>query len=82
MLDAHTWWKLGERYGRETVRDLVAHAGEHGACWVEEPVEPDDHEGYVDLAAGARRRSRYWDNGRVPTNYRDTTVIMWTVRFR
>ena len=51
MLDAHTWWKLGERYGRETVRDLVAHAGEHGACWVEEPVEPDDHEGYVDLAA-------------------------------
>ena len=50
MLDVHTWWKLGEAYGRETVRDLVAHAGEHGAYWVEEPVEPDDHEGYVELA--------------------------------
>jgi len=50
MLDVHTWWKLGEDYGREAVRDLVAHAGEHGAYWVEEPVEPDDHEGYVDLA--------------------------------
>jgi len=50
MLDVHTWWKLGEAYGRETVRDLVAHAGEHDAYWVEEPVEPDDHEGYVDLA--------------------------------
>jgi len=51
MLDVHTWWKLGESYGRDTVRDLVAHAGEQGAYWVEEPVEPDDHEGYVDLAA-------------------------------
>jgi len=51
MLDVHTWWKLGESYGRDTVRDLVAHAGEQDAYWVEEPVEPDDHEGYVDLAA-------------------------------
>jgi L-rhamnonate dehydratase len=50
MLDVHTWWKLGEAYGRETVRELVAHAGERGAYWVEEPVEPDDHEGYVELA--------------------------------
>jgi len=50
MLDAHTWWKLGDHYGRETVEDLVTHAGERGAYWVEEPVEPDDHEGYVDLA--------------------------------
>jgi len=50
MLDCHTWWKLGESYGRETVRDLVAHADAHGAYWVEEPVEPDDREGYVDLA--------------------------------
>jgi L-alanine-DL-glutamate epimerase-like enolase superfamily enzyme len=50
MPDSHTWWKLGESYGRETVRELVAHADEHGAYWVEEPVEPDDHEGYVELA--------------------------------
>lgn len=50
MLDAHTWWKLGESYGRDTVRDLIEHADEHGAYWIEEPVEPDDHEGYVELA--------------------------------
>ncbi|WP_459191478.1 mandelate racemase/muconate lactonizing enzyme family protein [Halosimplex sp. J119] len=51
MLDTHTWWKLGEAYGRETVRELVEYAGEQGAYWVEEPVEPDDYEGYVELAA-------------------------------
>jgi L-alanine-DL-glutamate epimerase-like enolase superfamily enzyme len=50
MLDTHTWWKLGESYGRETVRDLVAHAGEAGVYWVEEPVEPDDYGGYRALA--------------------------------
>jgi len=50
MLDSHTWWKLGESYGRDTVRNLIEHAHEHGAYWVEEPVEPDDYEGYLDLA--------------------------------
>jgi L-alanine-DL-glutamate epimerase-like enolase superfamily enzyme len=50
MLDVHTWWKLEEAYGRETVRELVEHADDHGAYWIEEPVEPDDYEGYVDLA--------------------------------
>ncbi|MFB6173311.1 MAG: mandelate racemase/muconate lactonizing enzyme family protein [Halobacteriales archaeon] len=50
MLDAHTWWKLPEPYGRETVVDVIEHAGEHDAYWVEEPVGPDDYEGYRDLA--------------------------------
>jgi len=50
MLDTHTWWKLGEAYGRDTVRELIEHADAHGAYWVEEPVEPDDYEGYVELA--------------------------------
>lgn len=50
MLDVHTWWKLGESYGRDTVRELIEHATEHGAFWVEEPVEPDDRAGYVELA--------------------------------
>ncbi|NUB93604.1 mandelate racemase/muconate lactonizing enzyme family protein [Haloterrigena sp. SYSU A121-1] len=50
MLDVHTWWKLGEAYGRETVRELVAHAADRDAYWIEEPVEPDDHAGYVELA--------------------------------
>lgn len=50
MLDVHTWWKLGESYGRDTVRALVEHAADRGAYWIEEPVEPDDHAGYVELS--------------------------------
>ncbi|ELY97722.1 mandelate racemase/muconate lactonizing enzyme family protein [Natrialba aegyptia] len=50
MLDTHTWWKLGNGYGRDTVRELVDHAAEQGAYWIEEPVEPADHDGYVELA--------------------------------
>lgn len=50
MLDSHTWWKLREGYDRKTVRELVTHAADHGAYWVEEPVEPDDYEGYVEVA--------------------------------
>ncbi|WP_144926326.1 mandelate racemase/muconate lactonizing enzyme family protein [Halorubrum salsamenti] len=50
MLDAHTWWKLREGYGRETVQSLVEHAGEHDAYWVEEPVSPDEYNEYTELA--------------------------------
>ncbi|WP_435366121.1 mandelate racemase/muconate lactonizing enzyme family protein [Haloarchaeobius sp. DYHT-AS-18] len=50
MLDVHTWWKLRDAYGDDVVRDLVEYAGEQGAYWVEEPVAPDDHDGYVSLA--------------------------------
>lgn len=50
MLDVHTWWKLGEAYGEDVVRDLVEHAADSGAYWVEEPVEPTDREGYRRLA--------------------------------
>lgn len=50
MLDVHTWWKLRSSYGADTVRDLVEHATDVGAFWIEEPVEPDDHQGYIALA--------------------------------
>ncbi len=50
MLDVHTWWKLRRSYGNDVVRDLVEYATEAGAYWIEEPVEPDDHEGYARLA--------------------------------
>lgn len=30
ILDAHTWWKLGEAYGEDTVRDIVSHADDQG----------------------------------------------------
>ena len=51
MLDAHTWWKLGERsYGPERTRHLLAEIAAFDPCWVEEPVEPDDYDGYRRLA--------------------------------
>lgn len=50
MLDAHTWWKLKEPYGDDVVADIVTYAAEKGAYWIEEPVEPDDYDGYRRLA--------------------------------
>ncbi|QLG61752.1 mandelate racemase/muconate lactonizing enzyme family protein [Halorarum salinum] len=50
MLDAHTWWKLEDAYGADEVAEIVAYADERGAYWVEEPVAPDDYDGYRRLA--------------------------------
>ena len=51
MVDAHTWWKTGgDVYDTEAVCELVAHADDNGAFWIEEPVAPDNHEAYVSLA--------------------------------
>lgn len=52
MVDAHTWWKLGERsYSFEQVVDLLEDFAPFDPYWVEEPVEPGDHEAYARLAA-------------------------------
>lgn len=51
MLDSHTWWKLEDDYSDDTVDDIVAYADENGAYWIEEPVGPDDYEGYKRLAS-------------------------------
>ena len=50
MLDAHTWWKLRDSYGDDEVDNVVSHAADRGAYWVEEPVAPDDYDGYRRLA--------------------------------
>ena len=51
MIDAHTWWKLGDRsYASETVRELADGFSDHGVYWLEEPVPPADHAGYRALA--------------------------------
>jgi len=50
MLDAHTWWKLEDPYPEGTVDAIVQHAADRGAYWVEEPVAPDDYDGYRRLA--------------------------------
>lgn len=50
MLDAHTWWKLKDSYGDDVVDEIVTYAADKGAYWIEEPVEPDDYDGYRRLA--------------------------------
>lgn len=50
MVDAHTWWKMGDRsYTPEQVRDLTAKFQEYDVYWVEEPVEPEAHSEYRQL---------------------------------
>lgn len=54
MVDAHTWWRMGDRsYGLEVITELVEAMGAHQPTWLEEPLPPDDHEAYREL----RRRS-------------------------
>ncbi|WP_458187041.1 mandelate racemase/muconate lactonizing enzyme family protein [Haladaptatus sp. NG-WS-4] len=51
MVDAHTWWKLGENsYDFEEVVELLDAFEGHGLYWVEEPVEPADYDAYERLA--------------------------------
>lgn len=50
MVDAHTWWRMGNRsYSRETVEYLAKAMAEYRILWLEEPLPPDDHDAYVDL---------------------------------
>lgn len=50
MVDAHTWWRMGDRsYSLETVEQLAEQLSAHNVAWLEEPLPPDDHEGYLRL---------------------------------
>lgn len=51
MIDSHTWWKLDDDvYDTETRADIIEHAADRDIFWVEEPVVPDDYNGYIDLS--------------------------------
>src|SRR6185369_17252014 len=50
MVDAHTWWRMGDRsYSLETIERLASEMSEHDITWLEEPLPPEDHESYVRL---------------------------------
>jgi L-alanine-DL-glutamate epimerase-like enolase superfamily enzyme len=50
MVDARTWWRMGDRsYSRDTVERLARELAELRIRWLEEPLPPDDHEGYAAL---------------------------------
>ena len=50
MVDAHTWWRMGDRsYTLETVEDLAHSMADQRVAWLEEPLPPADHAAYQAL---------------------------------
>jgi L-alanine-DL-glutamate epimerase-like enolase superfamily enzyme len=50
MVDAHTWWRMGDRnYSLGTVEQLAREMAGHHIAWLEEPLPPDDHAAYLEL---------------------------------
>lgn len=50
MVDAHTWWRMGERsYDYATVERVASEIAEYEIAWLEEPLPPDEHEAYKRL---------------------------------
>jgi L-alanine-DL-glutamate epimerase-like enolase superfamily enzyme len=50
MVDAHTWWRMGDRnYSPATVEQLARAMAEYDIAWLEEPLPPDDHSAYLEL---------------------------------
>jgi L-alanine-DL-glutamate epimerase-like enolase superfamily enzyme len=47
MVDAHTWWRMGDRsYSPDTIAKLAEQMSEYDLTWLEEPLPPDDHNAY------------------------------------
>lgn len=50
MVDAHTWWRMGDRsYSADTVNRIAKDLAAYDPAWLEEPLPPDDHEAYLAL---------------------------------
>ena len=50
MVDAHTWWRMGDRsYSASTVEQLAQDMAAYRIAWLEEPLPPDDHAAYLAL---------------------------------
>jgi L-alanine-DL-glutamate epimerase-like enolase superfamily enzyme len=50
MIDAHTWWRMGDRsYSAETVERVAGEMAEFDPLWLEEPLPPAQHDAYADL---------------------------------
>jgi L-alanine-DL-glutamate epimerase-like enolase superfamily enzyme len=50
MVDAHSWWRMGDRnYAASTIDHLAEELAKYHVAWLEEPLPPEDHEGYQRL---------------------------------
>jgi L-alanine-DL-glutamate epimerase-like enolase superfamily enzyme len=47
MIDAHSWWRMGDRnYTPDTVASVARTIEPYAPAWLEEPLPPDDHAAY------------------------------------
>ncbi|MBY0503913.1 MAG: mandelate racemase/muconate lactonizing enzyme family protein [Bryobacteraceae bacterium] len=52
MVDAHTWWRMGDHsYTEQTVHDVARQMAAYEIAWLEEPLLPDHHAAYARLRA-------------------------------
>ena len=52
MIDAHSWWRMGDRnYSFDTVANLAQAMSASHPTWLEEPLPPEDHDSYRKLRA-------------------------------
>lgn len=52
MIDAHSWWRMGDRsYSPETVANLARAMAAYHPTWLEEPLPPENHSAYRQLRA-------------------------------
>lgn len=51
MIDAHTWWRMGEfDFDFDTVVQVAKEMSRYSPYWLEEPLPPDDHALYEKLS--------------------------------
>lgn len=52
MIDAHSWWRMGDRsYTFNTVASTAQAMAASAPAWLEEPLPPENHEDYRELRA-------------------------------
>jgi L-alanine-DL-glutamate epimerase-like enolase superfamily enzyme len=52
MVDAHSWWRMGDKsFSPETVLEVARAMAEFKPTWLEEPLPPSDHAAYRKLRA-------------------------------
>ena len=50
MVDAHTWWRMGDKsYSEQIIHELAGAFQQYRPYWLEEPLPPEDHLAYKKL---------------------------------
>ena len=66
MIDAHTWWRMGNKnYTEAAIEDVCRSISAYHPYWLEEPILPEDHsaykklkqKGFVTIATGEHEQS-------------------------